>query len=40
MEFAMHGLVRAAGTAATYLYVAIAAICLGLQSVNSIAAWF
>jgi hypothetical protein len=31
MESAMHGLVRAAGTAA---------ICLGLQSVDSIAAWF
>ena len=36
----MHGLVRAAGAAATYLYVATATICLGLQSVDSIAAWF
>lgn len=36
----MHGLIRAAGTAATYVYVAVAVICLSLQSVDAIAAWF
>jgi hypothetical protein len=36
----MQHLAQKAGTAATYLYVAVAALCLGLQSVNSIAAWF